>query len=196
MLSKSLIQFSADGSGCALSLWFNLKQLSPGVCRLYDRDIGFMVGNGNFLQEHLCQHTDCYCQCPWLHGLSQASTRGSQTLRQVWLVSCEVTTPFPWVLEWTVLYPPRVSVSLFPLPIWQRAQMVKNQPSIQDTQALFLSWEDPLEKGMATHSSVFAWRIQWRNNLIGCSPWSHKESDRTEWLSLLTFICTWLLEKP
>ena len=37
--------------------------------------------------------------------------------------------------------------------------MVKNLPAVQETQILSLSWEDPLEKGMATHSSILAWRI-------------------------------------
>ena len=37
--------------------------------------------------------------------------------------------------------------------------MVKNQPVMQDTWVQSLGWEDPLEEGMATHSSVFAWRI-------------------------------------
>ena len=39
--------------------------------------------------------------------------------------------------------------------------MVKNSPAMQETQVQFLSWEDPLEEGMATHSSIFAWRIPW-----------------------------------
>ena len=39
------------------------------------------------------------------------------------------------------------------------AQMVKNLPAMQVTQVQSLSWEDPLEKGMATHSSILAWRI-------------------------------------
>ena len=39
--------------------------------------------------------------------------------------------------------------------------MVKNQPAMQETRVLFLGWEDPLEKGMATHSSILAWRIPW-----------------------------------
>ena len=37
--------------------------------------------------------------------------------------------------------------------------MVKNLPAMQETQAQSLGWEDPLEKGMATHSSILAWRI-------------------------------------
>ena len=40
-------------------------------------------------------------------------------------------------------------------------QMVKNLPAIQDTQVWSLGWEDPPEKGMATHSSILAWRIPW-----------------------------------
>jgi len=37
--------------------------------------------------------------------------------------------------------------------------MVKNLPAMQETSVLSLNWEDPLEKGMATHSSILAWRI-------------------------------------
>ena len=38
---------------------------------------------------------------------------------------------------------------------------VKNLPAVQETQVLSLGWEDPLEKEMATHSSILAWRIPW-----------------------------------
>ena len=41
------------------------------------------------------------------------------------------------------------------------AQMVKNLPAMQETQVQSLGWEDPLEKGMATYSSILAWRIPW-----------------------------------
>ena len=41
------------------------------------------------------------------------------------------------------------------------AQMVKNLPAIQETQVQFLGREDPLEEGMAAHSSILAWRIPW-----------------------------------
>ena len=41
------------------------------------------------------------------------------------------------------------------------AQMVKNLPAIQETWVQSLSQEDPLEKAMATHSSIFAWEIPW-----------------------------------
>ena len=41
------------------------------------------------------------------------------------------------------------------------AQMVKNPPAIQETWVRHLGWEDPLEKGRATQSSILAWRIPW-----------------------------------
>ena len=55
------------------------------------------------------------------------------------------------------------------------AQLVKNLPAVWETWVLFLAWEDPLEKGMATHISILAWRIP-------CTEfqWGHKKSDTTE----------------
>ena len=41
------------------------------------------------------------------------------------------------------------------------AQLVKNPPAVPETLVQFLGWEDPLEKGKATHSSILAWRIPW-----------------------------------
>ena len=41
------------------------------------------------------------------------------------------------------------------------AQMVRNLPAVQETWVRSLTWEDPLEKEMATHSSILAWRIPW-----------------------------------
>ena len=41
------------------------------------------------------------------------------------------------------------------------AQMVNNLPAMQETWVQSLGWEDPLEKGMATHSSILAWKIPW-----------------------------------
>ena len=61
------------------------------------------------------------------------------------------------------------------------AQLVKNPPAVQDTRKIrirSLSWEDPLEKGKATHSSILAWSVPWT------SSWGHKELDMIEWLSL------------
>ena len=63
--------------------------------------------------------------------------------------------------------------------------MVKNLPAMGETQVLSLGREDPLEKGIATHSSVLAWKTPWtERSLAGYSPWGHKELDTTEQLSL------------
>ena len=51
---------------------------------------------------------------------------------------------------------------------------------MQETQAQSLGWEDPLEEGMATHSSIVDWRIPWMRSLASYSPRSNKELHRTE----------------
>ena len=67
------------------------------------------------------------------------------------------------------------------------AQLVKNLPGMQETWVQSLSWEDPLEEGMATHSSILAWKTPWMWSLAGYSPWGHKESDMTEQLTFQYF---------
>ena len=62
-------------------------------------------------------------------------------------------------------------------------QLVKNPPAMWESWVQSLGWEDPLEKGTATHSSFLAWRIPWM-----CSPWGCKESDMTEQASC-AFLC-------
>ena len=49
-----------------------------------------------------------------------------------------------------------------------------------ETQVRSLGWEDPLEKDVATHSSVLAWRSQGQRSLVGCSPSGHKELAMTD----------------
>ena len=57
------------------------------------------------------------------------------------------------------------------------AQLVKNPPAMQETWVRPLGWEDPLEKGKATNSSILTWRIPW-------TVWGREELDTTERLSL------------
>ena len=64
------------------------------------------------------------------------------------------------------------------------AQMVKNLPAMWEIWVRSLDWDDPLEKGMATHSSILAWRIPWTEEPAGYSPWGPKELDMTEQLTL------------
>ena len=60
------------------------------------------------------------------------------------------------------------------------AQMVKNLPIMQETEIWLLGLEDPLEKGMATHSSTLAGEFHEQRSLVGYSPWSHKELNMTD----------------
>ena len=55
------------------------------------------------------------------------------------------------------------------------AQLAKNLSAMWETWVQSLGWEDPLEEGMATHSSILAWRIHGQRSLAG-----YKESDMTE----------------
>ena len=54
---------------------------------------------------------------------------------------------------------------------WWLTQTVKNLPAMQVTWVWSLGWEDPLEKEMATHSNILAWRIPWTEEPGGYSPW-------------------------
>ena len=83
----------------------------------------------------------------------------------------------------------RINVLIFKSPhknIWASlvAQIVKNLPTIQETWVQSVGWENPLEEGTATHSSILAWRIPmdrvpWQATVLGVT-----ESDTAERLSL------------
>ena len=74
---------------------------------------------------------------------------------------------------------------LFTFPLWYLvAQLVKNLPAMQEALVQFLGWEDPLWKGMATHSSILAWRIPWT-----ICTWGPKKLDMTKQLSLFLIFC-------
>ena len=63
--------------------------------------------------------------------------------------------------------------------------MVKNPAAMQETRVQSLGWEDPLEKGMATTAVFLPGEFHGQGSLAGYSPWGHKESDRTEQLTLI-----------
>ena len=72
------------------------------------------------------------------------------------------TSGFPyWLINIAQMY----NINLIKLNIATRAslmtQLVKNPPAVQETWVRPLGWEDPLEKGKATHSSILAWRSPW-----------------------------------
>ena len=64
------------------------------------------------------------------------------------------------------------------------AQLVKNLPAIQETWVQSLSWED-LEKEMATHSSILAWKIPWTEEADRLQSMGSQESDMTEQLIII-----------
>ena len=65
------------------------------------------------------------------------------------------------------------------------AQALKNLPAMQEIQVQSLGQQDPLEKGMAPHSSILAWRIPWTE--VGYGPWGPKKLDMTKRLTLSLF---------
>ena len=64
------------------------------------------------------------------------------------------------------------------------AQTVKNLPAMQETRVQSLGQGDLLEKGMATHSSILAWRIPWTEEPGRLQSMGYKELDRTKQLTL------------
>ena len=69
-------------------------------------------------------------------------------------------------------------ISLMPLRASLVAQWLKNPPADTEDESLTPGSEDPLEKEMATHSSILAWEILWTEEPGGCSPWGHKRVGR------------------
>ena len=77
------------------------------------------------------------------------------------------------------------------------AHLVKNSPVMWETWVWSLGWEDPLEKGMATHSSILAWRIEWTIQSVGLQRVGHDWATFTftfHVFSILIFIIIFLGE--
>ena len=103
---------------------------------------------------------------PWTEEPGRLQSMGSQRVRHNWVTS---------------LIHSLTGASLV-------AQLVKNLPAMQETWAQSLGWEDPLEKGKATHSSILAWRIPWTT-----VHWSQRVGQ--DWVTSLSFFLLpwWLL---
>ena len=74
---------------------------------------------------------------------------------------------------WRTIYPQHLRTSLV-------AQMVRNLPAMRETQVQSLSWKDALEKGMATHSRILAWRTPWTEEPGGLQVQSLSWKDALE----------------
>ena len=68
-------------------------------------------------------------------------------------------------------------IDVLQIPGFPGGSNSKSLPAKQETGFQSLGWEGPLEKKMATHSSILAWRISWTGEPVGYSTWGRKESD-------------------
>ena len=103
---------------------------------------------------------------PFYQLLSQNFKLYTQIMKK----SCQL---YHWNISW-----------IWPVLDFPVGSVVKNLPTMWETQVWFLGWEDPLEEEVATHSTILAWRIAWTEELSKLQPRGHKESDTTERLAL------------
>ena len=116
-----------------------------------------------------------------MHGLSQGRSHGSSAAEthpqprfflecclhssKTWQLSGNSFMAQPWLWSGSFLLPAlydwNITLCSYILQASLAVQMVKNPPAMQETWVWSLGWEDPLEEGKATHSSVLAWRIPW-----------------------------------
>ena len=99
----------------------------------------------------------------WDQGLNHVSCTDGQILYQL----SDQGSPYMFIPTSHFTLPPLTfGASLV-------AQLVKNPPTMWETWVLSLIWEDPLEKGKATHSSILAWRIPWTVESMGSQRIRH-----------------------
>ena len=109
----------------------------------------------------LASYTRHFCSGPgWSEASLQSVYQGEGKRPKLSLLSCQDFIGTSWA-------------SLV-------AQTVKNVPEMTETRPQSLGWEDPLEKGMATHSSILAWRIPWTEEPGGIQSMGSQESDTAE----------------
>ena len=115
--------------------------LSNGLTKL-PRWEGWRLCMGSAAWPSTHQDKFGYCHC-WVPNLLQET----YTESPIWHCSLEWSASYLWQVDYTGLLSPLM------------AQMVNNLAAVGETQVWSLGQEDPLEKGMATHSSILAWRI-------------------------------------
>ena len=116
----------------------------------------------------LCFHCSGHQIDPWsvgklkfhmMHGLAKRKKKGRERDNSSIITKCSLIL-LPNQPSFSNTTFKHTSASLV-------AQMVKHQPAMQETWVLSLCQEDSLEKGMGTHSSIFAWRIPWTEEPVG-----------------------------
>ena len=98
-----------------------------------------------------------FCSVKWAH---RSSLDGKPTE----FLMCSLNWSEPKVVYKVTVCPGRASLV---------AQLVKNLPAMRETWVWSLGWDDPLEKGKATHSSILAWRIPWTLQSMGSQRVRH-----------------------
>ena len=130
-------------------------------------------GNTKPLQYSCLEYPmDCGAWCAVVHGVTKSWTQLSTYTEKLTKLKETLTSVYQFIKGYN-----KGGASLV-------AQMVKNLLAKQETLVQSLGPDDPLKKGMATHSSILAWRIPWQRCLMGYSLWKLKESDTTEQLSV------------
>ena len=120
------------------------------------------LGWEDSLEKEMATHSSTLAwKIAWMEELGRLQSVGSQRFRHNWATSF--------------------------LLLLLLAQMIKNPPAMQETQIWSLDEEDPLEKGMASLSSILTWESRGQRNLVGYSPQGCKELNVTEWLSTKIF---------
>ena len=145
--------------------WWTRKQRCKAGLECCPGDVG-----GGSLSTHLLM-------APFLH--LESKSRVSRCL--LYTPPCPPPPPF------CIIFAPEAMISS------QVAQTVKNLPAVWKTWVRSLCWEDSLEKGMATHSSILAGEFHGQRSLVGYSPRDCKESDTTEWPATHTGFFQFLL---
>ena len=97
---------------------------------------------------------------------------------------------YPFDIENSITFTPEFWSTIWVLCASLVAQMVKNLPTLQETWVQSLGWEDPLEKGMPTHSSILAWRIPWTEEPGGLQSLASQRV-RHNWATKRAHTCTY-----
>ena len=160
---------------CSTSL---VAQMVNSLPTMWETWVQSLVWEDSLEKEMITHSITLVWKIPWMEEHGSLQSMGSQRVRHNWATSLSFF----------------LSVMFIDFPV---AQLVKNPPEMQETWVWSLGWEDPLEKGTATDSSILPCRIPWghqeSNILAWRIPWGRKEfhgvygvteSDTTEWLSL------------